>query len=62
MLTGRCHWFELIIAHQSLLSAKRLRQFRGADRRCCKERQNSPRFAFTKSAAINKALFAGLIN
>jgi hypothetical protein len=37
----------------------RLRQFR---RRRDHRGQNSRRFAFTKSAAIDKALFAGLIN
>ncbi len=41
MLTGRCHWFELSIAHQSLLSAKRLRQFRRRDRRCCQQERKT---------------------
>ena len=41
MLTGRCHWFELILAYQSLLSAKRLRQFVGSDRRCCQQERKT---------------------
>ena len=41
MLTGRCHWFELSIAHQSLLSAKRPGNFIGADRRCCQQERKT---------------------
>ena len=57
MLTGRCHWFELIIA--SRFSPQRdSGNFVGSDRRCCQQERKTA----VVSSQNRYGQFAGLIN